>query len=166
MEETSTCLVCFFFFLALLFGVYVAGFRLDGSFLREGGCMKAKNMPRVFENTILYESVYLASGESEKQCSSGTSQCHILDSHPPIHTIAQFHYKYPNPHATHVHTVDTISRTVDPVTGIIRSERVIGIQQGAPKWVTKVSLAASVATSGRTGKLGESELGDGDLIAK
>jgi len=60
-------------------------------------------------------------------------------SFPPMHTIAQFHHKYPNPYATHVHTVDTISRTIDPETGIIRSERVIGVQQGAPRWITKVS---------------------------
>lgn len=68
-------------------------------------------------------------------------------SSPIIHTLNYLHRKYPNPFATHVHSVDTLSRTVDPVTGIIRSERIIGVQQGAPKWITKVSfiLARHVA---------------------
>lgn len=46
--------------------------------------------------------------------------------------------KYPNPYATHVHSVDTLSRTMDTETGVIRTERIIGVQQGAPKWITKV----------------------------
>lgn len=48
--------------------------------------------------------------------------------------------KYPNPYATHVFSVDTVGRTIDPETGILRSERIIGVQQGAPKWVAKVSV--------------------------
>jgi hypothetical protein len=31
-----------------------------------------------------------------------------------------------------------LSRHIDPETGIIRSERIIGVQQGAPKWITKL----------------------------
>lgn len=31
-----------------------------------------------------------------------------------------------------------MERSIDPETGILRSERLIGVQQGAPKWVTKV----------------------------
>ena len=62
-----------------------------------------------------------------------------LPSSPILHTLNYLHRKYPNPFATHVHSVDTLSRTVDPETGIIRSERIIGVQQGAPKWITKVS---------------------------
>jgi hypothetical protein len=54
------------------------------------------------------------------------------------HTLNYLHRKYPNPFATHVHTVDTLSRHIDPETGIIRSERIIGVQQGAPKWITKL----------------------------
>ena len=60
------------------------------------------------------------------------------DSAPVSHTLNYLHRKYPNPFATHVHTVDTLSRHIDPDTGIIRSERIIGVQQGAPKWITKL----------------------------
>ena len=61
------------------------------------------------------------------------------------HTLNYLHRKYPNPFATHVHTVDTLSRHVDPETGIIRSERIIGVQQGAPKWITKLFSLPPVA---------------------
>ncbi|ODN76168.1 hypothetical protein L202_06088 [Cryptococcus amylolentus CBS 6039] len=62
----------------------------------------------------------------------------VVYSYPAIHTINRLHRKYPNPFATHVFSVDTIDRSVDPETGILRSERLIGVQQGAPKWVTKL----------------------------
>ena len=62
----------------------------------------------------------------------------LSDSFPPAYTIHHLFRKYPNPYARHVHTVDTVSRSVDPETGIIRSERLIGVQQGAPRWITKV----------------------------
>ena len=45
--------------------------------------------------------------------------------------------KYPNPLAEHVRSVDTISRTIDD-RGVIRTERIIGVEQGAPRWVMKV----------------------------
>lgn len=76
-------------------------------------------------------------------------------SYPPTHTIFNFHHKYPNPYATHVHTVDTISRSIDPDTGIIRSERVIGVQQGAPRWITKVSGRGPGAKRARCEASGE-----------
>jgi hypothetical protein len=66
-------------------------------------------------------------------------------SSPVSHTLNYLHRKYPNPFATHVHTVDTLSRHVDPDTGIIRSERIIGVQQGAPKWITKLFSLPPVA---------------------
>ncbi|WVW86541.1 hypothetical protein I302_108590 [Kwoniella bestiolae CBS 10118] len=56
----------------------------------------------------------------------------------PAQTLSALHRKYPNPYATHVYSVDTIDRSVDPDTGILRSERLIGVQQGAPKWITKL----------------------------
>ncbi|KAL7419156.1 hypothetical protein Q5752_005992 [Cryptotrichosporon argae] len=56
----------------------------------------------------------------------------------PAHTVARLLRKYPNPFATHVFSVDTVAREVDPATGVVRSERVIGVQQGAPKWITKL----------------------------
>lgn len=46
--------------------------------------------------------------------------------------------KYPNPLASHVVSMDVISREIME-DGTVRSERLIGIQQDAPKWVTRVS---------------------------
>ncbi|MCJ1412828.1 hypothetical protein MMC19_006927 [Ptychographa xylographoides] len=40
-----------------------------------------------------------------------------------------------NDKATHVIAVDTLSRTVDPSTGILRTERLITCSQTAPAWV-------------------------------
>ncbi|KAF2692233.1 MSF1-domain-containing protein [Lentithecium fluviatile CBS 122367] len=38
----------------------------------------------------------------------------------------------------HVVAVDTLSRKVDPDTGILRTERLITCKQSAPKWVTSI----------------------------
>ncbi|KAH3940068.1 hypothetical protein HBI56_218590 [Parastagonospora nodorum] len=43
-----------------------------------------------------------------------------------------------NEKTPHVIAVDTLSRTVDPATGILRSERLITCRQSAPKWVTSI----------------------------
>jgi len=40
-----------------------------------------------------------------------------------------------NKKTPHVIAVDTLSRTVDPETGILRTERLITCQQSAPKWL-------------------------------
>jgi hypothetical protein len=40
-----------------------------------------------------------------------------------------------NEKTPHVIAVDTLSRTVDPDTGILRTERLISCKQSAPKWV-------------------------------
>ncbi|RQM08442.1 hypothetical protein DH86_00000464 [Scytalidium sp. 3C] len=40
-----------------------------------------------------------------------------------------------NEHSSHVIGVDTISRHVDPETGILRTERLITCKQSAPKWL-------------------------------
>jgi len=40
-----------------------------------------------------------------------------------------------NEKTPHVIAVDTLSRTVDPATGILRSERLITCHQSAPKWI-------------------------------
>jgi len=77
-------------------------------------------MVKVFENEIVYD-------------------------YPPAQTLAKLHTKYPNPFATHVQSVDTISRTIDPVTGVVRSERLIGVVQGAPRWITKLFSLPSKA---------------------
>ncbi|KAF1928760.1 MSF1-domain-containing protein [Didymella exigua CBS 183.55] len=43
-----------------------------------------------------------------------------------------------NEKTPHVIAVDTLSRSVDPSTGILRTERLITCQQSAPKWVTAI----------------------------
>lgn len=64
-------------------------------------------------------------------------QCSL--SHPWSHVVIGIWHKYPNPHCTHVVTVDVIDRSVNPNTGIIRTERVLGCKQKAPGWIVKVS---------------------------
>jgi len=46
--------------------------------------------------------------------------------------------KYPNPHSGHVISVDVLDRSVDPVTGVLRTERILGCKQAAPRWVVKM----------------------------
>ncbi|KAL6703005.1 Phospholipid metabolism protein [Coniothyrium glycines] len=43
-----------------------------------------------------------------------------------------------NEKTPHVIAVDTLSRSVDPATGILRTERLITCQQSAPKWVNAI----------------------------
>jgi hypothetical protein len=43
-----------------------------------------------------------------------------------------------NQKSTHVIAVDTLSRTVDPATGILRTERLITCRQAAPEWLKKI----------------------------
>lgn len=43
-----------------------------------------------------------------------------------------------NEKTPHVIAVDTLSRSVDPATGILRTERLITCQQSAPKWVSAI----------------------------
>jgi len=43
-----------------------------------------------------------------------------------------------NEKTPHVIAVDTLSRSVEPSTGILRTERLITCQQSAPKWVTAI----------------------------
>jgi len=53
--------------------------------------------------------------------------------------------KYPNPHSAHVVSVDVLDRSINPETGIIRTERVIGCKQKAPRWVVKILGGSSDA---------------------
>jgi len=46
-------------------------------------------------------------------------------------------HKYPNPIARHVVSVDVLDRSIDE-NGIIRTERILGVVQGAPRWVLKL----------------------------
>jgi len=43
-----------------------------------------------------------------------------------------------NEKTPHVIAVDTLSRTVDPATGILRSERLITCRQSTPKWINTI----------------------------
>ncbi|KAE9410680.1 MSF1-domain-containing protein, partial [Gymnopus androsaceus JB14] len=58
--------------------------------------------------------------------------------HPWSHVVIGMWYKYPNPKCTHVVSVDVLERSVDPKTGVIRTERVLGCKQKAPKWIVKL----------------------------
>lgn len=55
----------------------------------------------------------------------------------PAHVYSVLN-KYPNPEASHVISIDVLERTFLE-DGTIRSERLIGIKQDAPKWVNRVS---------------------------
>ncbi|GBE78412.1 MSF1-domain-containing protein [Sparassis latifolia] len=58
--------------------------------------------------------------------------------HPWSHVVIGMWHKYPNPHCTHVVTIDVVDRTVDPTTGVIRTERVLGCKQKTPGWIVKL----------------------------
>ncbi|KAH7104744.1 MSF1-domain-containing protein [Auriculariales sp. MPI-PUGE-AT-0066] len=59
-------------------------------------------------------------------------------NYPWQHVTNGVWYKYPNPHCGHVASVDVVDRSVDPDTGIVRTERVIGVRQSAPKWIITI----------------------------
>jgi hypothetical protein len=65
----------------------------------------------------------------------------LLLSHSWAHVIIGMWHKYPNPHCSHVVTVDVVDRSVDSSTGIIRTERVLGCKQRTPTWIVKVGLS-------------------------
>lgn len=58
--------------------------------------------------------------------------------HPWSHVVIGMWHKYPNPKCSHVISVDVIDRSVDPQTGIIRTERVLGCKQKTPAWIVKL----------------------------
>jgi len=58
-------------------------------------------------------------------------------NHPWSHVVIGMWHKYPNPHCAHVLTVDTVDRSVDTRTGIIRTERILGCKQKTPGWIVK-----------------------------
>jgi len=59
-------------------------------------------------------------------------------NHSWSHVVIGMWHKYPNPHCTHVQTIDVLDRTVDPETGIIRTERVFGCKQKTPAWIVRL----------------------------
>jgi len=58
--------------------------------------------------------------------------------HPWQHVVIGMWHKYPNSHCSHVVTIDVLDRSVDPETGIIRTERILGCKQKAPIWIVKL----------------------------
>ena len=54
------------------------------------------------------------------------------DSHSWSTTTIGLWLKYPNPHSGHVLTVDVLSRSVDVDTGVLRTERLLGVKQAIP----------------------------------
>ncbi|KAF9458332.1 PRELI-like family-domain-containing protein [Collybia nuda] len=58
--------------------------------------------------------------------------------HPWSHVVIGMWHKYPNPKCTHVVSIDVLDRSVDPQTGIIRTERVLGCKQKTPTWIVKL----------------------------
>ncbi|EIM83405.1 MSF1-domain-containing protein [Stereum hirsutum FP-91666 SS1] len=58
--------------------------------------------------------------------------------HSWAHVIIGMWHKYPNPHCSHVVSVDVVDRSVNPQTGIIRTERIVGCTQRAPLWIVKL----------------------------
>lgn len=55
-------------------------------------------------------------------------------------------HKYPNPHCSHVLSIDVVDRSVDPQTGIIRTERILGCKQNAPGWIVRVSFSSQTVS--------------------
>ncbi|KAI0768600.1 MSF1-domain-containing protein [Trametes elegans] len=57
--------------------------------------------------------------------------------HPWSHVVIGLWHKYPNPHCSHVLSIDVVDRSVDPNTGVIRTERILGCKQKAPGWIVR-----------------------------
>ncbi|KAA8917034.1 hypothetical protein TRICI_000820 [Trichomonascus ciferrii] len=53
--------------------------------------------------------------------------------------------KYPNEMSTHVVAVDTLRREVDPVTGVLTSERLITCKQAIPRWILSLVGGSDVS---------------------
>lgn len=60
--------------------------------------------------------------------------------HPWSHVVIGMWHKYPNPKCSHVVSIDVLDRTVDPKTGVIRTERILGCKQKTPRWILAVRL--------------------------
>ncbi|ERT02957.1 protein MSF1 [Sporothrix schenckii 1099-18] len=54
-----------------------------------------------------------------------------------------------NEKSTHVIAVDTLSRTVDPATGILRTERLITCKQSVPDWL-KTVFGSAICNNGES----------------
>ncbi|KAJ3183473.1 hypothetical protein HDU87_006792 [Geranomyces variabilis] len=68
-----------------------------------------------------------------------------LFSHP-FSTITSANFqKYPNEHSSHVLSVDILSRSVDPQTSILRSERLVSVKQSAPALLRRLLPIPEIA---------------------
>lgn len=86
-------------------------------------------------------TLFLPYPESPPWSSATSSR---ICSHPWSHVVIGMWHKYPNPHCSHVVTIDVVDRSIDPQTGIIRTERILGCKQKAPTWIVKVSTSSVV----------------------
>ncbi|KAJ5460899.1 Protein UPS2 [Penicillium daleae] len=67
-----------------------------------------------------------------------SSTCNFEYSWDEVSTANWRKYCPWNDKATHVVGVDTLSRTIDPKTGILRTERLITCNQSVPSWVSSL----------------------------
>ena len=67
---------------------------------------------------------------------------HVFDHRWEDVTLASWR-KYPHPNASHVLSVDITDRAGDQSTGILRSTRLISMQQQCPGWVARILGANS-----------------------
>ncbi|KAJ7655228.1 PRELI-like family-domain-containing protein [Mycena polygramma] len=58
--------------------------------------------------------------------------------HPWSHVVIGMWHKYPNAKCSHVVSIDVLDRTIDPKTGIIRTERILNCKQKTPTWIVKL----------------------------
>ncbi|CAG8434790.1 11748_t:CDS:2 [Ambispora gerdemannii] len=65
--------------------------------------------------------------------------------YPWSHVSAANWRKYPNDNCPHVIAVDVLDRHVDPITGILRTERLITCQQNIPKWILSLCGGSTVS---------------------
>ncbi|KAL2912966.1 hypothetical protein HK105_207532 [Polyrhizophydium stewartii] len=73
----------------------------------------------------------------------GLFEVHWTYCHPwGLLTSANFQ-KYPNEHASHVLSVDTLERTVDPATGVISSTRLLRCKQALPSVIRRLGFNVS-----------------------
>ena len=63
-------------------------------------------------------------------------ESHHLFNYPWEQVSAANWKKYPNEMSTQVVGVDILRREVDPVSKILRTERVISCEQSIPKWLS------------------------------
>ena len=99
-------------------------------------------MPQLWSFSQLY-----ALSEDDWYCQTDTHNTATDSISYNFHQLASVIFrKYPNDYAQHVVSVDTIDRSIDPETGVLRTERIIGVQQPAPRWVSAVSSPCSACT--------------------